>query len=280
MTKHNTGTRHEWEASRRALLEREKELTRLSDELAAERAALPWVPVETEYTFDTEEGTKTLAELFGSNSQLIVYHFMFGPDWEEGCKSCSAVLDHIEIPRVHLEHHDVSFVAVSRAPLDKLLGYRSRMGWSIPWVSSFGSDFNFDFQVSSTDERPLREYNFRAVPRRGASGPPERAAGDEQLRPARRPGVPHLLGLRPRARRDAGHVPVVRPRSARPQRARRRDGLVAPPRRLRGDGVVIAHVAGVPVEELLPLALVSGAGLVAATRTWFSEAVRRRRRSP
>jgi predicted dithiol-disulfide oxidoreductase (DUF899 family) len=164
MTEHSTGTRHEWEAARRALLEREKELTRMGDELAVERAALPWVPVEAEYTFDTEEGTKTLAELFGSNSQLIVYHFMFGPDWDEGCKSCSAMMDHIEVPRVHLEHHDVSFVAVSRAPLDKLLGYRSRMGWSFPWVSSFGSDFNFDFQVSTSDERPLREYNFRAIP--------------------------------------------------------------------------------------------------------------------
>jgi predicted dithiol-disulfide oxidoreductase (DUF899 family) len=164
MTHHSIGTRDEWEASRRALLEREKELTRLSDELAAQRAALPWVPVEPEYTFDTEEGTKTLAELFGSNSQLIVYHFMYGPDDEEGCKSCSAMMDHIEIPRVHLENHDVSFVAVSRAPLDKLLGYRSRMGWTFPWVSSSGSDFNFDFQVSSTDERPLREYNFRAMP--------------------------------------------------------------------------------------------------------------------
>jgi predicted dithiol-disulfide oxidoreductase (DUF899 family) len=164
MKEHSTGTRHEWEASRRALLEREKELTRLSDELARERAALPWVPVEKEYTFDTEHGTKTLAELFGANSQLITYHFMFGPEWDEGCPSCSSLMDHIEIPRVHLSHHDVSFVAVSRAPLDKLLGYRSRMGWSFPWVSSSGSDFNFDFRVSSTDERPLREYNFRAVP--------------------------------------------------------------------------------------------------------------------
>jgi predicted dithiol-disulfide oxidoreductase (DUF899 family) len=163
MTEHSIGTRHEWEASRRALLEREKELTRMGDELARERAALPWVPIETEYAFDTEDGSKTLAELFGANSQLITYHFMFGPDWEEGCPSCSSLMDHIEIPRVHLEHHDVSFVAVSRAPLDKLLAYRSRMGWSFPWVSSFGNDFNFDFRVSSTDERPLQEYNFRAV---------------------------------------------------------------------------------------------------------------------
>jgi predicted dithiol-disulfide oxidoreductase (DUF899 family) len=160
----NIGTRQEWEAARRSLLEREKELTRASDALAQERLALPWVPVETAYTFDTEDGPKTLAELFDGRSQLIVYHFMFGPDWEEGCPSCSSLADHIDRPRVHLEHHDVTWVAVSRAPLEKLLAYRSRMGWTMPWVSSFGSDFNFDYKVSSTEERPLREYNFRAVP--------------------------------------------------------------------------------------------------------------------
>src|SRR3954451_736005 len=174
MTEHNTGTRHEWEASRRALLEREKELTRLSDEVASERAALPWVPIEKDYTFDTADGPKTLAELFGSNSQLIVYHFMFGPDWEEGCVSCSSIGDHMEVPRVHLENHDVSWVAVSRAPLAKLLAYRERMGWTFPWVSSLGSDFNFDFKVSSTEERPLAEYNFREVPEgMRADGPAE-----------------------------------------------------------------------------------------------------------
>jgi predicted dithiol-disulfide oxidoreductase (DUF899 family) len=161
----NIGTRQEWEAARRSLLEREKELTRASDALAQERLALPWVPVETEYTFDTEDGPKTLAELFDGRSQLIVYHFMFGPDWEEGCPSCSSLADHIDRPRVHLEHHDVTWVAVSRAPLEKLLAYRSRMGWTLPWVSSFGSDFNFDFKVSSTEERPLQEYNFRPVPK-------------------------------------------------------------------------------------------------------------------
>ena len=157
------GTRREWEDARRALLEREKELTRASDALAQERLALPWVPVEVEYTFDTENGPKTLAELFDGRSQLIVYHFMFGPDWEEGCPSCSSLADHIEIPRAHLENHDVTWVAVSRAPLEKLLAYRERMGWTMPWVSSLESDFNFDYKVSSTDERPLREYNFRAV---------------------------------------------------------------------------------------------------------------------
>ena len=164
MTQHTVGTRAEWEDARRALLEREKELTRLSDELARERMALPWVPVETEYTFDTEDGVKTLAELFGGRSQLIVQHFMFGPHMDEGCPSCSSIADSIDLPRVHLEHHDVSYVAVSRAPLDDLLAYRSRMGWTFPWVSSYGSDFNFDFGVSTTPERPLRSYNWREVP--------------------------------------------------------------------------------------------------------------------
>src|SRR4051794_27755157 len=148
------GTRHEWETARRALLEREKELTRLSDAVAQERLALPWVPVEKEYTFDTEEGTRTLAELFDGRSQLIAYHFMFSPEWEEGCPSCSSLGDHIDVPRVHLEHHDVTWVAISRAPLEKLLAYRARMGWSFAWASSYASDFNFDFQVSSTAERP------------------------------------------------------------------------------------------------------------------------------
>jgi predicted dithiol-disulfide oxidoreductase (DUF899 family) len=168
------GTRREWEDARRSLLEREKELTRMSDALAQERLALPWVPVDVEYTFDTEDGPKTLAELFDGRSQLVVYHFMFGPDWDEGCPSCSSIADHMEIPRVHLEHHDVTWVAVSRAPVAKLLAYRKRMGWSFPWVSSFGSDFNFDFKVSSTEERPLLEYNFRDVPEEArANGPGE-----------------------------------------------------------------------------------------------------------
>jgi predicted dithiol-disulfide oxidoreductase (DUF899 family) len=168
------GTREEWEAARRALLEREKELTRMSDAVARERLALPWVPVEKEYVLVTEDGRKTLAELFDGRSQLITYHFMFGPDWEEGCKSCSSLADHIDIPRVHLEHHDVTYVAISRAPLAKLLAYRERMGWSFPWVSSYGSDFNFDFKVSSTEERPLLEYNFRSVTdEQRANGPGE-----------------------------------------------------------------------------------------------------------
>ena len=252
--------------ARLALLEREKELTRLSDELARERAALPWTPIETEYVFDSEAGEQTLAELFGGRSQLIVYHFMFGPDWDEGCPSCSSIADHIEIPRVHLEHHDVTWVAVSRAPLEKLLAYRERMGWTFPWVSSLNSDFNFDFNVSHTPERPLREYNFREISELPPGASTE-LPGMSVLRAARRHGIPHLLGLRPRRGRDVGHLPVARPRAARPQRGRREPRLDAPPRPVPRDaGRVIAHVAGVPLEELLPLALASGSALLAHLR--------------
>lgn len=163
---HRTGTREQWRAERVELLAREKELTRLGDELARERQALPWVPIEQEYVFDTPDGARTLAELFDGRSQLIVYHFMLGPDDEAGCPSCSSIADGVNGPHVHLEHHDVAFVAVSRAPLEKIEEYRARMGWSFRWVSSRGSDFNFDFEVSSTEERPLREYNFRPIPER------------------------------------------------------------------------------------------------------------------
>lgn len=157
---HRTATREQWRAERVALLAREKELTRLSDELARARQELPWVPVEKEYVFDTLDGPRTLAELFEGRSQLIVDHFMLGPDQEAGCPSCSSIADGVNGPHVHLEHHDVAFVAVSRAPLETIERYRERMGWSFRWVSSHRNDFNFDFQVSSTEERPLREYNF------------------------------------------------------------------------------------------------------------------------
>jgi predicted dithiol-disulfide oxidoreductase (DUF899 family) len=149
--------------ARLQLLAREKELTRLSDELARERAALPWEEVTADYVFDTEHGPRSLTELFDGRSQLIVYHFMFGPDWDAGCRSCTSIAHHMDGPRVYLENHDVTWTAVSRAPLEKLLAYRERMGWSFPWASSYGSDFNFDYGVSSTEERPLREYNFRPV---------------------------------------------------------------------------------------------------------------------
>jgi predicted dithiol-disulfide oxidoreductase (DUF899 family) len=160
---HRTATREEWRAERLALLEREKEVTRLTDEVARERQALPWVPVEDEYAFDTPGGRRTLAELFDGRSQLLVYHFMLGPGTEEACPSCSSIGDGVNGPHMHLGNHDVMFTAVSRAPLDEIEAYRARMGWSFRWASSHGSDFNFDYGVSSTVERPLSVYNFRAI---------------------------------------------------------------------------------------------------------------------
>lgn len=160
---HRTATREEWRAEREALLEREKQHTRAGDDLAAARRALPWVRVEPEYVFDTPAGPATLAELFDGRSQLLVYHFMLGPEMEQGCASCSSIADTVNGPHVHLEHHDVAFVAVSRGPLEQIEAYRRRMGWSFRWVSSHDSDFNFDFGVSSTAERPATEYNYAPV---------------------------------------------------------------------------------------------------------------------
>jgi predicted dithiol-disulfide oxidoreductase (DUF899 family) len=156
-------SRDEWLVARKEHLAREKELTRLRDRLSAERRMLPWVKVEKEYVFDTTEGKRTLPELFGRNSQLIIHHFMFGPGWEAGCKSCSLEADHAEGAVVHLEHHDVSYVRVSRAPLAELEAYRKRMGWRARWVSSYGSDFNYDYHVSFTKEDLAKgevDYNY------------------------------------------------------------------------------------------------------------------------
>ncbi|PMR68852.1 DUF899 domain-containing protein [Halomonas heilongjiangensis] len=156
-------SRDEWLVARQELLTREKELTRLRDALNARRRALPWVKVEKAYAFDTLEGRRTLAELFDGRSQLIVHHFMFGPGWEAGCIGCSFAADHIEGTRVHLEYHDVSLVRVSRAPLAEIDAYRKRMGWQVKWVSSHGSDFNYDYQVSFTPEEIARgavTYNY------------------------------------------------------------------------------------------------------------------------
>jgi len=152
MTNHRTGTRDEWLDARLELLKAEKELTRLNDDLARKRRELPWVRVDADYRFDTEEGEASLADLFRGRSQLIVYHFMYGPDWDEGCPSCSAVADGFDETHLHLQNHDVAFTAISRAPLEKLLAYRARMGWSFPWASSARSAFNFDFNVSFTEE--------------------------------------------------------------------------------------------------------------------------------
>src|SRR5919201_3568876 len=170
MTNHKIGTREDWLAAREALLVREKEHTRLGDELAQQRRELPWVPLEKEYRFETEDGTRTLAELFGDRSQLVVYHFMFGPGYTAGCPTCSATADTLNGLLPHLEAADVRMICISRAPLEKLLTYRRRMGWSFNWASSHESDFNFDFGVSVAAEahelEPLRQANeVAAFPR-------------------------------------------------------------------------------------------------------------------
>src|SRR5687767_4570012 len=153
MTKHRTGTREKWLTARLELLEAEKELTRRGDELARQRQALPWVRIDKEYQFETDEGSASLANLFRGRSQLLVYHFMFGPDYTAGCPSCSAIADGFNGFVVHLENHDVAMSAISRAPLEKLQAYKRRMGWTFPWASSFGSDFNYDFQVTFTEQQ-------------------------------------------------------------------------------------------------------------------------------
>jgi len=145
-------SREEWLEARKALLVQEKEETRRRDKIRAARQNLPWVRIDKTYTFDTPTGKKTLADLFDGRSQLMIYHFMFGPDWEAGCPGCSFLADHIDGTLAHLNHHDVTFVAVSRAPLAKIEAYKKRMGWKFPWLSSFGSDFNFDFHVSFAKE--------------------------------------------------------------------------------------------------------------------------------
>ena len=165
MTTHSTGTREEWLAARLELLVAEKALSRQGDEVARLRQSLPWVAVDKDYVFDTADGEATLADLFHGRTQLIVYHFMFGPDWKEGCPSCSSVADGFNQTHLHLQNHDVAFTAVSRAPLDKIVDYRERMGWSFPWVSSAPSDFNFDFNVSFTPDRVAsgQPYNYRPL---------------------------------------------------------------------------------------------------------------------
>jgi predicted dithiol-disulfide oxidoreductase (DUF899 family) len=152
----------EWLAARKELLRKEKEFTRLRDELSRQRRELPWEKVEKQYTFEAPEGKQTLGDLFGGKSQLIVYHFMLGPDWKEGCPSCSFLADHFNPSVVHLAARDVQFVAVSRAPLPQIEAFKKRMGWSFKWVSSYGSDFNYDYQVSATKDEVEGEayYNY------------------------------------------------------------------------------------------------------------------------
>jgi predicted dithiol-disulfide oxidoreductase (DUF899 family) len=163
MTTHETGTREEWLAARLTLLAAEKELTRRSDELAAQRRQLPWVRIDKDYQFETEAGRACLADLFQGRSQLLVYHFMFGPDYQAGCPSCSMIADGFNGFAVHLANHDVTLSAVSRAPIAQLQAFKQRMGWSFPWASSNGGEFNADFNVSLTEKQQREgvEYNYR-----------------------------------------------------------------------------------------------------------------------
>jgi predicted dithiol-disulfide oxidoreductase (DUF899 family) len=163
MTEHRIGTREEWQAERDELLKEEKELTHRGDELARKRSELPWVPVEKDYRFQTEDGTKTLGDLFGGRSQLLVYHFMFGPTWSGGCPVCSSIADTLDPQVAHLKARDATLLLASRAPLEKLLAYRKRMGWAIDWVSSGGSDFNRDLGFFNTEEE-LKPFLEAEIP--------------------------------------------------------------------------------------------------------------------
>jgi predicted dithiol-disulfide oxidoreductase (DUF899 family) len=255
MTDHEVGTREDWLSARVALLEREKELTRRSDELARERRELPWVRIEKEYGFETDERTKTLAELFDGRSQLLVYHFMFGPAYRAGCPTCSAAADTFDGAVVHLNARDVTFLCVSRAPLEKLQSYKRRMGWQFPWVSSQGSDFNFDFGASFTDAQ-LREgieYNYRSVDpapilEAGSDTPfGELAAAtgtDAAGYMTEAPGlsafalsdgvVYHTYSCYARRRIPAGLLPAARPGAEGTKRGRPARVLDPPPRRVLG----------------------------------------------
>ena len=215
----------EWLAARKQHLTKEKELTRLRDQLSAERRELPWVKVEKEYVFDTPEGRKTLADLFDGRSQLIVQHFMFGPDWDQGCIGCSFAADHVDAAYMHLKHHDVTYVAVARAPLAKLEAYRKRMGWRFKLVSSYGSDFNYDYHVSFTKDDlakgkvyynyEMTEEGFDELP--GASVFYKDASGDvfhtyssygrggEEVL-----GAYMLLDITPKGRNESGPMDWVR----------------------------------------------------------------------
>ena len=171
MTQHQVVSHDEWMKASKALLAKEKEFTRLREEMAQQRRALPWEEVTKEYVFDSSEGKVTLAGLFGDKSQLIVQHFMFGPDWNEGCPSCSYWSDNFNGIDGHLAARDTAFVLVSRGPLDKLMAYRKRLGWTFRWVSSLGNDFNFDYRVSFKKDEKQKLYNFETIPPHGEENP-------------------------------------------------------------------------------------------------------------
>jgi len=174
MASHQIVSPEEWVVARQELLAKEKEFTRLRDQLSQQRRALPWVKVDKEYVFDGPNGKETLAELFAGRSQLLIYHFMFDPDWDEGCKSCSFWADNYNDIIVHLRHRDVTMVTIARAPLSKLAAYQQRMGWGFKWVSSFGTDFNQDYHVSFTPEQEKQGevyYNYQASKYFSSEGP-------------------------------------------------------------------------------------------------------------
>ena len=237
MEPHQVVSHDEWIAARKAHLADEKAFTRARDALSRKRRELPWEKIEKNYAFEGPNGKETLAGLFGGKSQLIVYHFMLGPDWEEGCPSCSLLADHFDGSVVHLAQRDVAFVVVSRAPLDKIEKFKRRMGWHFKWVSSFGTDFNFDYQVSATPEekaKGIANYNYAetAIPER-------RAAGHQRvLQERRRRGVPHLFELWARSRPSDRRLQFPRHRTQRPRRrgSALRHGVGAPPRQIRGRG--------------------------------------------
>jgi len=167
MQSHPVVSQEQWIAARKALLAKEKEFTYLRDKVNAERLALPWVKVEKNYVFDTPKGERNLSDLFDARSQLVVYHFMLGPGWGEGCPGCSFLSDHFDGALPHLEHHDVTLTAVSRAPLAEIEAYKKRMGWGFPWISAYGNDFNYDYHVSFTQEELATgkvSYNFTETP--------------------------------------------------------------------------------------------------------------------
>ena len=243
MTDHKIGTREEWLAARLELLKAEKALTRRSDELAQRRLRLPWVRIDKEYRFETDEGMASLADLFRGRSQLLIYHFMFGPEYKAGCPACSANADGFNGFAVHLENHDVTMIAVSRAPIAALQAYKRRMGWTFTWASSLDSDFNYDFNTSFTEDQQRSgniDYNYSTLAttfdsaktgfERASTYHPEilgrrygghdrhrhtnlhpRSAGHERVRTLRRRRLPHLLHLRTRSRCALGNVPVARP---------------------------------------------------------------------
>jgi predicted dithiol-disulfide oxidoreductase (DUF899 family) len=231
MTAHEVVSRKEWLIARKALLAKERELTHLRDHISAERRALPWVTVEEDYVFDAPEGRVALADLFDGRSQLAVYHFMLAPGSDHICDGCAFVSDHVDAARQHFEQADLSFSAVSRAPLAQIAAVKRRMGWRFRWVSSFGSDFNYDYGVSFTDEQVAKGqtgYNYGTTPLR-RRGP----AWDQRVRQGRsRPGLPHLLGLRARCRIARRRLQLARFDPHGPQRGRHHE-LGAPARRIR-----------------------------------------------